>query len=174
MYGGVLPFRLRILTELVYGDASDNKAVWIAHYNAHNKRVKTMIPEQQLLVMDVSRGDGWSKLCPFLNRRDGACSDVTAEFPRDNTKESRAARMSQRGVTRPNYDAEKGSKYAYVSMLAYPSEADRRDYLMSFLVAAESIRQTGSTHDIVVMVYGSISDEDVELLALESIKVCAP
>ena len=172
MYGGVLPFRIRILTELVYGDANDNKDVWIAHYRAHNERVKDTIPADQLLVMDISKGDGWAQLCPFLNHTEGPCADLSSEFPRDNTKESREARMGQRGVTRPNYDAPKGSNFAYVSMLAYPSQPDRRDYLMSFLVAAESIRQTGSSHDVVVMVYGDISDEDLELLASEHIKVC--
>ncbi len=42
MYGGVLPYRIRILTELVYGDASDNKEVWLQHYRAHNERVKAV------------------------------------------------------------------------------------------------------------------------------------
>jgi hypothetical protein len=48
MYGGVLPFRLRYLTELVYGDANDNKDVWIANYNKHNDLVRDTIPAEQV------------------------------------------------------------------------------------------------------------------------------
>ena len=63
------------------------------------------------------------------------------------------------------------TRFAYVSMLAYPSTPERRDYLISFLVATESIRRTGSTHDVVAMVYGLLSVEDEELLGAEGVKV---
>ena len=63
------------------------------------------------------------------------------------------------------------TKFAYVSMLAYPSTPERRDYLISFLVATESIRRTGSSYDVVAMVYGLLSVEDEELLVAEGVKV---
>ena len=170
MYGGVLPFRLRILTELVYGDANDNKDVWIQHYRAHNERVQQIIPAKQLLVMDISKGDGWEVLCGFLDHADGPCTDLTTPFPRDNTHEAREMRLAKAALAKPQYTADRNSRFAYVSMLAYPSEPDRRDYFMSFLVAVESIRQTGSTYDIVALLYGPISDDDMALLEAESIK----
>jgi hypothetical protein len=131
----------------------------------------------QLLVMDVSKGDGFDVLCPFLGRTDGPCSFVSTgaavtPFPRDNTREERSVRVSQRGYSQPAVDAPRGSRYAYVSMLANPSEGSRRDYLMSMLVAAASIRKTGSTYDIVVLLYGTIEDSDAALIESEGIKVC--
>jgi hypothetical protein len=127
--------------------------------------------------MDVSKGDGFDVLCPFLGHADGPCAfmqtgEPIPSFPRDNTRESRSARVAQRGYSQPSVDTPKGSPYAYVSMLANPSEASRRDYLMSMLVAASSIRETGSTYDIVVMIFGDISSDDVALIESEGIKVC--
>ena len=125
-------------------------------------------------MFNVANGDGWPQLCSFLDHNHGPCADPAAQdFPRDNTKNDREERRKRGAVAKPSPDATKGSNYAYVSMLAYPSEPDRRDYFMSFLVAAESIRQTGSTYDIVALVYGDIDDSDLQLLHKENIKVSA-
>lgn len=49
-------------------------------FNAHNKAVKEIIPEEQLLVFQVK--DGWEPLCKFLN------VPVPDEpFPRTNNRE---------------------------------------------------------------------------------------
>ena len=169
MYGGVLPFRLRILTERVYGDANDNKEEWISHYRAHNELVQTTIPREQLLVFNMT-ADGWSELCSFLQRKDGPCASQNQTFPHENTIKERRKNMIPKELAVPNSE-DAGSKFAYASVLANPTQKNRRDYFMSFLVAAESIRQTGSTHDIVAMIYGSISDDDLDLLRSEDIKV---
>ncbi len=59
----------------VYGSADEtDKQVWIEHYTAHNAAVMATIPASQLLVIDVTKGEGWNKLCPFLSRADGPCS----------------------------------------------------------------------------------------------------
>jgi hypothetical protein len=63
------------------------------------------------------------------------------------------------------------SRYAYVTLLAFPSSQGYHDYLVSALVAAQSIRNSGSTYDIVALIYGSLSAEDEMLLTLHGIKV---
>jgi len=81
-FGGALPFRLRDLTEKVYGSATPNEAVWKAHYDAHNSRIIASLPAHQLLVMDITAGDGWNMLCPFLGLQRGPCSPASNEaFP---------------------------------------------------------------------------------------------
>ena len=174
LYGGVLPYRLRLLTEHVYGTADDNKEVWIQHYNAHNKRVRETIPKHQLLELDVSNGDGWAQLCPYLGMTHGPCADPSQPFPRENTKESREAgllaRSLRHGIQWTPETQSEHSKYAYVSLLAYPSSSEHRDYFVSFLVAADSIRQSGSKQDIVALIYGALSSEEESILQSESIK----
>jgi hypothetical protein len=63
------------------------------------------------------------------------------------------------------------SRHAYATLVAFPSSPLYRDYLVSALVAAQSIRDSGSTHDIVALVYGSLSVEDEHLLSAHGMKV---
>ena len=164
LYGGVLPFRLQKLTELVYGTAEINKDVWIAHYRAHNARVQSTIPSKQLLVLNVFQGDGWEQLCAFLDTSNGPCSDPSQTFPVSNTLADRQSRVNLRALPKPSLVAPNTDSFAYVSLLAFPSQPERRDFFRSFLVAATSIRKTGSSYDIVALVYGGIDAADQKTL----------
>ena len=172
LYGGVLPFRLRMLTELVYGSSNVDEELWVAKYREHNERVQAVVPANQLLVLNIFEGDGWAQLCPFLGMTSGPCGDEAVEFPVLNKHAERHSRFQSRVPSvLPALHGPGTNKFAYASLLANPSSSDHRDYLLSFLVAAESIRQTGSTYDIVAMVYGVINEEDEQLLINEDIKL---
>jgi Sulfotransferase domain len=74
-------FRRR-LRNCVYGSPVAREFLYKAKYLRHNAEVIATIPPDRLLVMDISKGDGWGKLCPFLGV---AVPDV--EFPRANKTE---------------------------------------------------------------------------------------
>ncbi len=45
-----------------------NRKHWINRYQFHNEHVQHVIPKDQLLVMNVFEGDGWQKICQFLDK----------------------------------------------------------------------------------------------------------
>lgn len=52
---------------IAYGSPTPKEFIYRKKFREHNKRVLNNIPESDLLVMDVTEGDGWKKLCPFLD-----------------------------------------------------------------------------------------------------------
>ncbi|MGH7801484.1 MAG: sulfotransferase family protein [Thermodesulfobacteriota bacterium] len=54
------------LRNYVYGSATAYEYLYRKKYREHNARVLCKIPKERLLVMDITVGDGWEKLCPFL------------------------------------------------------------------------------------------------------------
>jgi hypothetical protein len=52
----------------VYGVVDYNESIFSHFYDQHEKRVLEYFAAfpDQFLVMDISRGDGWNKLCGFL------------------------------------------------------------------------------------------------------------
>lgn len=51
---------------LVYGSARATEFLFKKRFTEHNERVRAEVPARRLLVMDISAGDGWEVLCPFL------------------------------------------------------------------------------------------------------------
>ncbi len=51
-----------------YADPKGNKKHYISRYERHNQEVKSYFSERpnDLLVLNITNGDGWNKLCPFL------------------------------------------------------------------------------------------------------------
>lgn len=51
-----------------YGCPLGNEQIYLERYNAHYQDVRNYFKDRpnDLLVMDLSNGDGWEKLCPFL------------------------------------------------------------------------------------------------------------
>lgn len=68
--------RVRPMREWMFGqyaDPSKNKEsekAWLAAYRRHNPAIIEYFKStgKGLLIMDISRGDGWNVLCPFLNK----------------------------------------------------------------------------------------------------------
>lgn len=75
----------------IYGGAAcpeGNEAVYVKRFEDHNKEVLAYFKDRpgDLLVIDLAKGDGWEKLCPFLNR------PVPSEpFPHANKASDREA-----------------------------------------------------------------------------------
>jgi hypothetical protein len=59
------PFKWTV-RNLVYGSSRAKEFLFRKRYREHNERVRARVPPSRLLVLDISAGDGWEKLCPFL------------------------------------------------------------------------------------------------------------
>jgi hypothetical protein len=66
--------RIRPMREWMFGEHADPSAseasarVWLAAYQDHNRSIRDHFSTnpERLLVMNLMKGDGWEKLCPFL------------------------------------------------------------------------------------------------------------
>ena len=56
----------RHLRNYVYGSVVASEFLYKKKYIEHNERVQASVPAHRLLVMNITAGDGWDKLCPFL------------------------------------------------------------------------------------------------------------
>jgi len=73
------------------GAPAGNEAIYIERYEQHNKEVQEYFKDRpgDLLVMRITEGEGWEKLCPFLGKGLG---DIP--FPRVNEAGVRERRNS--------------------------------------------------------------------------------
>tara|TARA_R110002050_G_scaffold221415_2_gene357215 strand:- start:2099 stop:2476 length:378 start_codon:yes stop_codon:yes gene_type:complete len=58
------------------------KQLAIDAFNKHNEEVIAYVPKDKLLILDVTKGEGWAPLCEFLN-----VPVPLVEFPRTNSTE---------------------------------------------------------------------------------------
>jgi hypothetical protein len=62
------------MREWIYGvgDPIGNEGIYLKRYDRHNKEVLKYFSQREndLLVMDITSGDGWKMLCPFLNEEE--------------------------------------------------------------------------------------------------------
>lgn len=75
-----------------YGDPVGQEDVYLERYLRHNEEVLDYFRGREgrdLLVLRLTEGEGWEKLCPFLN----VPRPVGIEFPHRNRSEDREARM---------------------------------------------------------------------------------
>jgi hypothetical protein len=56
----------RHLRHYVYGSTVPREFLFKKRYRDHNALVIATVPRERLLVMDITEGDGWEKLCPFI------------------------------------------------------------------------------------------------------------
>jgi hypothetical protein len=74
------------------GDPMGNEDLYLDTYRRHNEDVLDYFGDRRgddLLVMDITQGDGWSKLCSFLG-----CATPWLPFPHGKLSEARRQRMS--------------------------------------------------------------------------------
>ena len=68
----------------IYGHSSDqmNDSIYLDRYRRHHAAVQHYFKNRSndLLVMDIETGDGWEKLCPFLDK-----PIIKLPFPKQNT-----------------------------------------------------------------------------------------
>ena len=83
-YFGNKPTSMR---KFIYGYAYPlgNEKHYIERYKKHNERVLEYFQDKQekLLILDITKGDGWEKLCPFLNKE----IPKMTQFPHKNKNE---------------------------------------------------------------------------------------
>lgn len=77
-HGDVDDVRFDIRT-VVYGSVVAKEHLFRKKYREHNSRVIATVPRDQLLVMDITKGDGWAELCAFLER-----PEPREPFPHEN------------------------------------------------------------------------------------------
>ena len=85
------------------GNPRGNEAVYMERYNRHNRDVKAYFRDRpkHLLVMQITAGEGWDKLCPFLEE-----PIPSIPFPRANTSAEVARwRRRERSKLRRAYHA---------------------------------------------------------------------
>lgn len=72
-----------VMREWLYGNGvlSGNESLYLERYRKHNADVLSYFKDRpnDLLVMDLTKGDGWEKLCPFLGK-----SIPEKKFPHSN------------------------------------------------------------------------------------------
>ncbi|HEU4730486.1 MAG TPA: sulfotransferase [Kofleriaceae bacterium] len=97
------------MRELLYGagrgDPVGNEDLYISRYERHNLEVRQYFEgRSDLLIMDITRGDGWDPLCRFLGR-----SRPAVEFPSVNiTSEREAGKENTYKVLRFPYGKGRG------------------------------------------------------------------
>jgi len=67
------------LRHYVYGSARATEFLFRKRFRQHNRQVCDRVPPERLLVIDVTAGEGWEKLCPFLG-----VDAPAAPFPHQN------------------------------------------------------------------------------------------
>jgi hypothetical protein len=68
-YGGIIVSEMtQKLQALVYGSSTVTSYLWKKRYIDHNDCIKKLVPADRLLVMNIPGGDGWEKLCQFLEK----------------------------------------------------------------------------------------------------------
>jgi hypothetical protein len=82
-----------ILDVCIYGSPEFDHDIWIDKYHSHHKKVFNYFKDRKndLLIMNICNGDGWKKLCSFLNL------DIPRKrFPRKNKYEDWSGNVKHR------------------------------------------------------------------------------
>jgi len=58
-------FRI-LMRNYVYGSIVASEFLYKKKYVEHNNHVIATVPAKRLLIIDITAGDGWDKICPFL------------------------------------------------------------------------------------------------------------
>lgn len=86
------------------GSPVGNEDLYVERYRRHNREVLEHFAERpdDLLIMDITRGDGWAALCPFLGRPvpHGAFPHSNSASARSTAGPLRRARWRVRWATR--------------------------------------------------------------------------
>eukprot|EP00042_Codosiga_hollandica_P005552 m.15211 g.15211 ORF g.15211 m.15211 type:complete len:762 (+) comp24717_c0_seq1:3-2288(+) len=178
-FDGFTPFRVeQLLAETfalsanhshttAFDVTAERRQTFIDRYESFNYKVQLEIPEANLLVVRTTQPDFAQKLCEFLERSASEC--LLHQEEQEDLREILSLTNIQEHP-RP-IPATLPTRFAYATLLADPSNPSKRHYLIGAVVAAESIRNTGSQEDIVFLVMGHIDPCDVRLLEYERIHV---
>ncbi|SBO44560.1 sulfotransferase family protein [Cyanobium sp. NIES-981] len=86
------------MRELIYGVGcpEGHESIFLDRYQQHNAEVRAYFRHRpsDLLEIDLTAGEGWDKLCPFLGH-----PVPSVPFPRSNTAQDRQQRIELRSLT---------------------------------------------------------------------------
>jgi hypothetical protein len=111
------------LRNYVFGSAQAHEFLFRKRYREHNERMRQTIPADRLLVMDITAGDGWEKLCRFLDRPVPAVG-----FPHLNRQNELGEDYSRRAIAELQELVPRSSTFVLVdeSTIDVAAIADRR------------------------------------------------
>ena len=83
------------MRQWIYGKGcpEGNEQVYLERYNKHNREVLAFFKKKKkvLIVLNLEKGDGWDKLCPFLG-----LPEPDVAFPHANRAEVRERFLAQK------------------------------------------------------------------------------
>ena len=175
LYNNSVPFRFKRHVEMLYGGLDAPLSAIRNALSKHTLDARLAIPAPQLLIIDLLAGDGYDKICLFLRSTLGPCTDPYPDMPLplrfdDALVEHKRDVQLLRRFHYINDRMTQQSKHAYVAILSDLAGNGSDAYFLSFLVAAESIRLTGSVCDIVLLVLGSIPRGKLDVLSSRGIR----
>ena len=159
------------------------------------------ISDQLLIMDLTQEDDPWSELCSFLEREDGPCAQLShfdenggasreIAFPRANSAQDHEGldttcpgEVFAKELGYPVLNSElsvegkialekkEQPNFAYVTLLCDPALPDQTEYIRMLLVLLENIRSFDVESDVVVMVHGSILQEQWDLLVTAGLKL---
>ena len=144
-----LPYRLKVLYTMAFGTIDDsNPDIWLQRYNEHAEYVMAVVPASNLLVLDVTARDAMATLCYFLGLTISKI-ECQQQFSR-SLRESHhilAGRLRDQINVMPLPVS--NSRFAYVTQVG--SGMDEEALVNNLIEAVNSLRQTQTVHDIVVI-----------------------
>jgi hypothetical protein len=97
-------YRATPMREWIYGIGypRSNEQIYIDVFERHNEEVCSYFRQRpdDLLVMDLAKGDGWERLCPFLGKEIPNIPFFHANLARDREKDKRWDRRIAKGLRR--------------------------------------------------------------------------
>lgn len=111
------------LRNFVYGSSAPIEFLYRKRYRQHNDRVIQTVPADRLLIMDITAGDGWEKLCPFLDM-----DPPSLDFPHQNRADGDTAAQRAQAIDEILGMVPAGSTFALIDVhwLEDPSFPDRQ------------------------------------------------
>ncbi|NEQ69041.1 MAG: hypothetical protein F6K21_26775 [Symploca sp. SIO2D2] len=84
---GVIDSELKVrVRRMAYGDELPSEFLYKKRFREHNYAVESFVPKEKLLKIDITKGQGWKEICPFLG-----LPLIDQPFPHSNQKASLAS-----------------------------------------------------------------------------------
>lgn len=163
-HGGYFPYRVSALLQRAYGSVEPVEDLWKKHFREHNAHVVSTIPADRLLVLDIAEGgQGYEKLCAFLDHHEGPCAGTPVALPKVNEL-AKITELADKVKADVMCHPKQKLGNAYATFMADISDPKKRNYFLAALVLVKSIKDTGSKADIVVQHSGPIDISDKKAL----------
>ena len=164
-FHSTLPVREAKMYQAALGSATSDKAKWTAAYTAHNNMALNYVSHRAILAIDPKEPDSLARLCAFIEDTSATCTAGGRFSLEGNRYEQTFLSNNWPMLRRPLHTAHHKSEHAYVSFVSAGSQDTE---YQSLLASINSLKDTRTPNDIVVLVSGELSSNShrAELLAL--------